>query len=891
MTAIASPPASLGQIDPWHTVMRRISSVLHTKGLHPSKAVVLVPYAQLITQAQGAWAAQKGDAKFCTSFLPRFETTLNWAESLRAASARAAGDICQDAALDTLTAAHLLASAGLGTHSNALALQALLVESACSLARVAAAQNPTHRLAWGAAASRELGQGLESPYLALELAVGRIALAWACSSSYATDALHNTPVEMLFIVKGLQADPLTEALQQRAVAATETLAFTAPALQQGGGPHLHPAMDAEDEAQRAAACVLAHLAAGRKPVALVAQDRLLTRRVGAVLATRGITLRDETGWTLSTTRAAATFMGFLRALPAEAPADAVLDWLKNAPAFAPADVRSAETLLRKNGTRFWRDGMGLDAALPGLSPAVQRLQNAMEGRRPLSEWLHAVRAGLQGCGQWEPLAADTAGKAVLAALHIEPGKALFFTNNIAANRNPTMSLRDFTHWAGHALESGSFSPVHAVDAQVVILPMSQLLGRSFAAAVLPGCDENRLPVSPELPGQWTPRQRAVLGLPSRSDLAATQRAAWHVALAHQHLDVLWRQSENGEHLMPSGFVQELMLDRQRDTHAGEKGNEKGNEKGDGKQVGKGIKNGLESGQNQNQTNGAATASDPRVSRTVQARPTPRPMPLGAALLGTMPALSATAYEDLRRCPYRFFALRLLRVQQADELESELGKREFGNWLHATLHLFHEALKSAPAQDIQARAAMLDIASEQAGKDLALSASEFLPFAAIWPSTRDNYLTWLTRHEASGAQYAEGEVWKSMPLGNFALSGKLDRIDVMPDQSRVVMDYKTEALDKTRQRIKSGQEDTQLAFYAALLPDDTLAASYVNLGEKARTEALEQKEVVDLRDDLIAGILSDLTRIENGAALPALGEGDACTFCAARGLCRKDFWNK
>ena len=185
--------------------------------------------------------------------------------------------------------------------------------------------------------------------------------------------------------------------------------------------------------------------------------------------------------------------------------------------------------------------------------------------------------------------------------------------------------------------------------------------------------------------------------------------------------------------------------------------------------------------------------------------------------------------------------------------------------------------------------MLNRASEQASKALALSASEFLPFAAIWPSTRDGYLNWLAKYEASGATYSEGEVWKNMSLGGITLSGKLDRIDVMPDGSHAVMDYKTEALEKTKQRIKSGQEDTQLAFYAALLPDDTLAAAYVNLGEKSPTQTVEQKAVVDLRDDLIGGIVSDMSRIANGAQLPALGEGAACEFCAARGLCRKDFW--
>ena len=185
--------------------------------------------------------------------------------------------------------------------------------------------------------------------------------------------------------------------------------------------------------------------------------------------------------------------------------------------------------------------------------------------------------------------------------------------------------------------------------------------------------------------------------------------------------------------------------------------------------------------------------------------------------------------------------------------------------------------------------MINIASEQATIELGLTASEFFPFSAIWPRAREAYLQWLAEHEASGAQYAEGEVWKELALGSLTLVGKIDRIDSLPDGRRLVMDYKTEARSTTQERIKQAQEDTQLAFYAALLADDTVAAAYVNLGEKESTRTYEQPEVVDLRDALIDSILLDMGRIAHAAPLPALGEGKACDYCAARGLCRKDFW--
>ncbi|HEY1225878.1 MAG TPA: hypothetical protein VGF26_01025, partial [Ramlibacter sp.] len=62
------------------------------------------------------------------------------------------------------------------------------------------------------------------------------------------------------------------------------------------------------------------------------------------------------------------------------------------------------------------------------------------------------------------------------------------------------------------------------------------------------------------------------------------------------------------------------------------------------------------------------------------------------------------------------------------------------------------------------------------------------------------------------------------------------------------------------------------------------------GERGATKTVEQFDVVGARDALVEGITSDLARIAQGAALPALGEGRACEFCAARGLCRKDSWH-
>ncbi len=841
----------------WAQAMAQLAEAIETHGAHPSRTVVLVPYAQLIQQARCAWAAHTALTGKAASFMPRFESTMNWSGTSETSEgwdgdfAPAPEDIQMDAAIDALTGAALLERAGLVAQQAALAGR--LVESSWAMARLAAAQAPAQRLAWGAHMAAQLGVGLESPLLALELAVGRIALAWAAASSYPSDVLFSKQFDLLVVLGGFQSEPLVEALKVHFSHKAVTLKLTTPPML--GALSLHAAQDAEDEAHRAAACVIAHLQKGRCPVALIAQDRVLTRRTRAMLAGRGIALRDETGWKLSTTRAAATLMSLLRAMPWDASADAVLDWLKNAPAFDASAVTLLEIELRKAGVRFWRDlpARVLDTLLVSNATA---LRDGLQRARLLTDWLHDLRAALQTSNQWEPLARDAAGSAVLAALRLDESSEVPFASSIR------MSLQDFTSWVMQTLEAASFVPEHPPEAQVVILPLSQLLGRRMQAVVLPGADEVRLAVSPELPGMWLPAQREVLGLPSRAELASAQRQAWDYALHMPHIDVLWRTSEGGEALMPSGFVQEVLLKQASD---------------------KSLRSGC-------------MAADPRIQREVAARPTPHPMPqlvsTNEALstpLSRLTRLSASAYEDLRRCPYRFFSLRLLKLQESEELESELGKREFGNWLHTLLNNFHEALKMATDQSMQARLAMINIAAESAAKELGLTDSEFLPFAASWPRVRDGYLDWLAGHEAGGAQFLQGEVWKEMPYGSVTLFGKLDRIDQLPGGSRLVMDYKTEARATTQARIKEGSEDTQLAFYAALLADDTLAASYVNLGEKEPTKTYGQSDIVHLRDGLIESILRDVSGIAAGAPMPALGEGKACDYCSARGMCRKDFW--
>ena len=839
MTAIAENDGAnttSGVLNAWQGLLARIDAELRQLAAHPARSVVLLPYAQLMPLAARLWAAQFPDA-----FAPRFETTRNWAT--RAGwFTPGPHDLSFDHGRDLLTAATLLEGAGLAAQRALLA--GPLVEQATQLGQIAASLPPALRPDWANKARAALPPVGDGP-LALEAAVGRIAIAWAGGSDYATDVLFAPRVadalDALLIVPGLLPDPLTETLAEHYFEKAVLLQPESDAAL--GHIALHTCADAEDEAERAAACVLRQIEVGRVPVALIAGDRLLTRRINALLIERGAQLRDETGWKLSTTHAAAQLMAALHACAPRASTDDVLDWLKLAPAFDARQQRALERRLRRDAVRGWPQAALLTGDQP-LTQHIESLRAPMIAARSLVDWLPALRTLLQGCGLWPLLAADVAGNAVIDALGLSDEALADWRDWPAAQRR--MGLAEFTRWVGEALEAASFRPPHPAAAQVVVLPLTQLLGRPFAALVLPGADEQRLPAAPEPPGPWSAAQRQALHLPTREDLRDAQAAAWALALRVPQVDVLWRNTDDsGEPLLPSPLVQSLQLQEL-----------------------------------------AALGAEGREARFIQIRPTERPQPRGDAL-PTQP-LSASGYEMLRACPYRFFALRQLGLAEEGELDVDIDKRDWGNWLHDTLRGFHEALRVAPDAD---RLTLIDAAAEAATEALGpgLEPGEFMPFAVAWPTLRDAYLQWLAKHEAGGAQFKLAEESIDTQRGPLRLKGQIDRIDEVTDGATLLIDYKTEPLARTRDRIKAGNEDTQLPFYALLSGADAPRAAYLNLAEREVPSLHELPELPMLAAQLYEGMAYDLARIAAGEPLPALGEGSVCGWCDARGLCRKDFW--
>ena len=855
----------------WVAVVARAEAWSASQSIVMRDAVVLLPFAQLLPLARQAFARTGG-------WMPRIETTQTLARSLGPVAPADTLQISFDVPLDTLSAARLLrgqswvqvlAQGDPGAFDQ---MAAALVQTAHAFAHAAAQIAPPLREAhWSR--GRDLLTSHTGPG-GRERLLARIAFEWAAAAAVpATDALFALRPSAWIVVQAGGADRLAMSLLAQADAATPCLLIDTDAPVDD--PFATIAADVrvavcdgfEAEAQRSAAHVLACLGAGVTPVALIAQDRTLMRRVRALLARQNVPLLDETGWRLSTTRAGATLASLLRAAAPRAGSDDWLDWLKSCIGTWPGDARRAGLALSLLEMDLRRKSWGLArqvdvSALTEPAAAMwrdaQRLLAALTDTptRTLAAWLDALRSALQGCGAWAALVADDAGRQMLAALHLVDGRP--------AVASEAMTLQAFSRWVDAALEAASFLPepprmaTHAP--MVVITPLERAMLRPFGAVVFPGADEKRLgaPVSPH--PLFSDALASELGLPSAATRRTTEALAFAQLLHAPQVTLLRRADDGGEPLAASPLLERLSLARGQPL---------------------------------------PIAADPSRNVALSRQPVPRPLP---AAPGLLPArLSASACEALRACPYRFFALQLLRLRVADELDDAVEKRDYGSWLHAVLNRFHRERGELP--DPSEDEALMHAVARAMREEMALDDAAFLPFEASFERIVPPYLAWLHERDAQGAQWLDGEVDLSSSPAEWQgiqMHGVIDRVDSAPAADGAggpvtqLIDYKTGSAQRLRALVKRPQEDTQLAFYAALMARQSeavgdIGACYLPLDDGDTVKIIEHADVQASAEQLVEGLGHDLVRLRAGAALPALGEGSACEHCDARGLCRRDHW--
>jgi ATP-dependent helicase/nuclease subunit B len=851
----------------WDAVVNAIAGQVADLNVPMRDAVVLLPFAQLLPEARAAFARRGG-------WMPRVETTRTLAAGLGPAMTVASGLLTFDATQDELTASALLRAQAWGAtwaRGDPRAFEqavAEVVATAQAVARAAANVPPARRDHYRAEA-RELAWPTVGPG-AIERSLARVAVEWALlAPTPATDLLFTAVRPSVWVALRVGGvEPLVESLlavaEMPAIVIDTDPSADHPLIYAGAAcrPAVAVCDGFEHEAQCTAAQILLHVDRGQTPVALIAQDRVLVRRVRALLERHGVKLRDETGWKLSTTRAAALVMSLLAAARDDATTDDLFDWLK-AGTDDEAGLAALESVCRRE--QIARVAALAQATLaPPAAPvwiaaeAVIRALGAVR-RQSLAAWLLALSHALNASGALRVLQADDAGRQVLEALRLSPQRSPTEAWAISA-AHALMDLARFREWADRVLEQASFRPSSGFDAapEVIVTPLAEAVMRSFGAVVIPGADATHLGAASPPVSLLTDSQAEALGVPT----AASRRLAEQLAFAHllsaPHLTLLRRRVDGGEPLAASPLVERLEIAMA--------------------------------------AQGACLAEwhDPRAEATIAATPIAMSAPAAAERLPAR--LSASACEALRACPYRFFALRMLPLHEADELEREVEKRDYGNWLHKVLDAFHRSRGEPERAGIEVT--RLHQIAEAARMAQGLADADFLPFAASFETIAPRYIDWLHARDAEGARWLAGEAQISLApeaFGGTELHGIVDRIDSVECGSAVeLIDYKTGNAAALKEKVKQPLEDTQLAFYAALMSSRSplpLRAAYLALDGSKGLEEIVHEDVEASAVALVEGLADDLRRLRAGAGMPALGVGATCDHCAARGICRRDHWTE
>ena len=631
---------------------------------------------------------------------------------------------------------------------------------------------------------------------------------------------------------------------------------------QPDGLRLSPASGLEQEAQRGAQTVIDWLQSGKREIAVVAQDRVVARRLRALLERAQVFVADETGWKLSTTRAASAVASWFELVASRAETPALLDLLKSPYVLTGLDGKQGQVMAIELALRNANVQGGWDAVARALSGkagsgVVLRLSRQaalFAGRKSLAQWSRLTRACFDELDIWPALERDAAGAQVVALLEA-----------IASDCARTAQEFSFAEWrsfVGLQLESTSFLPGER-DRRVAMLTLNGARLRSFDAVLVLGCDAEHLPSQTGESLFFANGVRRELGLDTRETLQLRQLRDFAALLCSNACVVLsWQEQRNGEPNPVSAWIERLELVQER---AGEPA--------------------------------PALHRAEIARRECRSHPPIMPRPAAGELLPEK--LSAGGYASLVACPYQFFAARMLRLSGIEELSDMPEKRDYGEWLHQILFRYHTALNeralSGNAVSPEQRAALLQELSAALFEEEAAGNAAVLGYYVRWKKTMPAYLAWAGQREAQGWRFVFGERQFEQVLrfsrGEILLHGRIDRVDESAegDGSLALLDYKTRGAASLREKLKEG-EDRQLAFYAILAGMAFEEAQYLSLDAQGdKLSAVPAPDISAAAATLQAQLTANLDAIAAGSSLPATGVEDVCAYCAMRGLCRKGAW--
>lgn len=609
----------------------------------------------------------------------------------------------------------------------------------------------------------------------------------------------------------------------------------------------------EQEAQALDSTVRAWLLAGKSAIAVIAQDRLVARRARALLERGQILVADETGWTFSTVAASAVVMRWLDAMASRFHYLDLLDLFKSPLIFADWEdgarkhaVYGLEQLVRRHsvisGLHHYR-GLAQREGAADVLALLARLEQAQARfgarKRGLAAWLASLLESLVVLGLRQGLAQDLAGEQLLRLLErlqkeLGQDQGLF-------------SLSEWRRWLDSQLEAATFRDT-GIASPVVFTHLGAARLRRFDGVIVAGGDAAHFPGRGKESAFFNQSVRAQLGLPTfEQELRQMERDFTALLADCGTLLITWQGRKNAEPNLASPWVERLEVFHE--LAYGEK----------------------------------LPRRECRVGRPSLP---PELVPV---------ALSASGYNSLMACPYQFYARHALHLNELDEVQQALEKKDYGEHIHAILHHFHQRYPAIGGSDrAEMEQALRDISREEFRQALE---ADYLAraWALRWEVRIPAYLDWQTAREQEGWRWSEGELWRTLELvldggRSLTLKGRIDRVDTRSDdgeEAYAVLDYKTQSRVGLQKKLEKPGEDVQLPVYALLLGASVVEAAFVPVDDEG-IKTVAQEDIYALSKATGQRLRELFNALYRGAALPAQGSDQACAYCEMSGLCRKDY---
>lgn len=527
-------------------------------------------------------------------------------------------------------------------------------------------------------------------------------------------------------------------------------------------------LEAANPAQEAQAIALLLREAVETPertAALVTPDRELAARVSAHLARWDIRADDSAGQPLSLTPPGTLLLALARVAAERFAPVPLLDLLKH-------------PLVRRGEERLgWLEQVrGLDLLLRGPRPAPglagiaallaprpkDEEDRQVRLRARVAEWWSDAQAPLQALDRLADGAADLPSMlatlreaaSALSGDHVWAGyqgralAELFAEMERAAPSGPraieALALPDLL---ARILEQESVRPPQGGHPRIAIFGLIEARLQQADLMILAGLNEGTWPGLP-VPDPWlAPRIRQELGLPGteqRIGLAAHDFAS---ALGAPEVVITRSRRSGSAPAVASRFWLRLQ------AIAGEH---------------------------------LRRAEEPlrwaeALDRPERLAPEKRPMPRPDADLRPR-ALAVTQADRLAADPYAFYASKILRLSKLDRIDADPGPAWRGTQVHRILELWFREDKCAPER-LEARA-----------REMLGGAAAHPVVRALWLPRLLASLRWIgdevTKGAGEGRRIALVETKGEVTLGGIALNGTADRIDIFPDGSIAIVDYKT-----------------------------------------------------------------------------------------------------